>query len=419
MPGHDASQVIIHLRVGEDRIARAGVSGIYRCGSPWLCPTCAPARAQVRADRVQRAAKATYRRSGAVALVVLTASHKLATPLADIKALVAGASRKVRQGRAWQDLVDEHGVLGVVVGQEVTISKVNGWHYHQHLSVLVDGRDGDDVDAARDRAQAAGNAIADRYKAMIRAAGGNVSSKRGCLVRVADDADDASRYTAKGSSAWEVAGGHKDETKSKASMTPWDLAESAYRGLKDGDDASAEDRWARARWSEYVEVMPGTRSCVVSASLAKSLGIEAADDGETGEQVLHQREEIVGRVPVAAWRIWMAYGLVASFLARIEADGEIGCAGAIAATSLIADRIDAAKARRHALEAARVADDAAARKTAIHGHLVSEVARRVQSGSGAGTITAIERGIAAISAACPGTPPPTVAEVIAALQQAA
>lgn len=420
-PGYDVVSINVHLRPGVAGTVRAGVSGVYRCGSPWLCPTCAPARAHLRAERVQRAADATYERGGAVALVVLTASHRLDTPLVDIKGLVATASRKARQGRAWRDVTEAHGILGVIVGQEVTVSAVHGWHYHQHLSVLVDGREDETAEATRDRVRAAGDAVAGRYKAAIRAAGGRVSDRHGCRVRVADDADDASTYTAKGSAAWEIAGGHKDQTKSSTSMTPWDLAESAYRGMRSG--ASAADRWAHARWMEYAEVMPGTRSCVVSPNLARALGIVAADDTETGEQVLHESDDVVGRVETSAWKIWMKFGLVASFLARVEAHGEVGCATAIAETeavaAAIAHRCAVARADAEMLTPDRPAPpmpdpvQIAAEHDYLRAHLVRNAAARI--GTSAGTRAAIERVIEGLATACPTIAPPTEAEIIQAM----
>lgn len=306
-PGHLADSINVHLRAGKDGKARAGVSGVYRCGSPWLCPTCAPGKALERAERVQEAARATYDRGGNVVLVVLTASHSKTTPLAEIKALVATASRKARSGKAWKTIENEHGVLGVVVGQEVTFSRRNGSHYHQHLSVFVDGDD--------EAAMAAGQAVAARYRAEIERAGGKVSGKHGCFVRVAVDAADASDYTAKGSAAWEVAGGPgKTGTKAKTSLTPWDVAEFAFKG----------DEWARDRWSEYVKVMPGTRSCVISARLAKALEIATADDRETGEQVVHEADELIGQIQSQVWRNLIRASLASTFLARVEIGGEMG-----------------------------------------------------------------------------------------------
>ncbi len=311
----------IHLRYGEQTgELRAGVSGIYRCGSPWLCPTCAPAKALKRAERVQAAANATFLRGGKAALVVLTAAHSTEMSLTEIKALVQGSSSAVRKGRAWVKAVEDYGILGVIVGQEVTFSLDNGWHYHQHLSVLVDGPDDD----ACTRAEQAGKWIAKAYSKKVRANGGEVSDRYGWHVRVARDAADASDYTAKGSMAWEVAGGYKDETKSEKSLTPWDIAIAA----------SAGDTQMFAKWKEYEAIMPGTRSCVVSAALAKRLNLtaEPQDDDQDSEQLYHETDDVVGRVEAPAWSRWMRHGLASTFLLRVEYGGEAGFAGAVEQT---------------------------------------------------------------------------------------
>lgn len=268
---------------------------------------------------MQAAATATFLRGGKAALVVLTASHSLDMSLAEIKALIQGSSSAARKGRAWIKAVKNYGILGVVVGQEVTFSLDHGWHYHQHLSVLVDGPGAD----AYKRAEEAGEWIAKAYTEQVRAKGGTVSDRYGWHVRVARDAADASDYTAKGSMAWEVAGGHKDETKSEKSLTPWDIAIAA----------SAGNKQMLAKWKEYEAVMPGTRSCVVSAALAKKLGLEAEpNDSEDGEQLFHEQDDVVGRVEAPVWSRWMRHGLASTFLLRVELEGELGLASAVERT---------------------------------------------------------------------------------------
>ncbi|MDL2399441.1 hypothetical protein [Rhizobium mayense] len=321
-PGEGATHVNIHLRYGEQTgELRAGVSGIYRCGSPWLCPTCAPAKALKRAERVQAAATATFLRGGRAALVVLTAAHSMDMSLAEIKELVQGSSSAARKGRVWVKAVADYGILGVIVGQEVTFSLDNGWHYHQHLSILVDGPDAD----AYKRAKQAGEWIAKAYSEKVRDKDGEVSDRYGWHVRVARDAADASDYTAKGSMAWEVAGGYKDETKSAKSLTPWDIAVAASVG----------DKQMFAKWKEYEATMPGTRSCVVSAALAKKLGLTAEpqdDDDDNSEQLYHETDDVVGRVEAPVWSRWMRHGLASTFLLRVEYGGEAGFAGAVEQT---------------------------------------------------------------------------------------
>ncbi len=367
MPGHDVSSVNIHLRTGvETGEIRAGVSGIYRCGSPWLCPVCATKKAYDRSERVQAAANATFERGGRAALVVLTASHSRGMSLADIKTLVSTASSTARKGRAWIKAVRDYGILGVIVGQEVTYSVANGWHYHQHLSVMVDGPDADGAHFykfpdAYERAEAAGRWIAQAYAEQVRARGGKVSNRYGWHIRVARDATDASDYTAKGSMAWEVAGAHKDRTKAETSLTPWDIATAAA-------DGSAP---MFTLWREYMETMPGTRSCVVSAALAKKLNIAAVtDDGEGGEQVLHDTDEVVGRVDGPMWRVWMRHGLAATFLSRVEFGGEEGFDDAVDATERDAAPLEAQYQRQRAersfvRQAERRAADRADRDTAF------------------------------------------------------
>ncbi|MBB4064757.1 hypothetical protein [Gellertiella hungarica] len=332
--------VNVHLRCDETTGEfRAGVSGVYRCGSPWLCPVCAVWKALARAEKVKDVAKATFGRGGQVGLLVLTASHSKGMSLADVKKLIQNASSNARKGRAWINAQDVYGILGVVVGQEVTYSRVNGWHYHQHLCIPVDGPTDEEKahageDAAllevlvRERAEKAARWLAASYKDQIRARGGKVSDRHGCRVRVADDWEDASGYTAKGSMAWEVSGGHKDVTKAASSMTPWDVAAAAIDG----------DAFMMQRWREYVDVMPGTRTCVVSAALGTKLDIPASESKE-GEQELHERDDIVGRVGAPIWRRWMRFGLAATFLSRVEYGGAEGFADAVDATERDADTV--------------------------------------------------------------------------------
>ena len=100
----------------------------------------------------------------------------------------------------------------------------------------------------------------------------------------------------KGSMAWSVEESG-DEEKSDM-LTPWDIALEAVND----DQKVPRTRYMRAKWIEYQEAMPGTKSCVVSASLAKKLGIgpdthRDAEDGdfacEPEEQQHHERGQVV------------------------------------------------------------------------------------------------------------------------------
>lgn len=557
-PALDVPRVGVHLRPGVNG-PRGGFSGVKRCKSPWLCPVCAPAAAKFRAERVQSATDVAFARGGAVALVVLTASHGLETPLAEIKSLVATASTESREGRAWERLAESSGLAGVVVGQEVTISRAHGWHYHQHLAAIVDGEPCADalasiadLDAgtvadvhplgfvgplrpaevveqaraqrlaeairlavgrgkrkfgpptraavlarlpgaldpvlaereearrmlkigsaalpsphrigpptatetnavsvmracraavgdgmgppsrnavaaalvrtfARARARAVGHEIAERYKAAVRAAGGTVSDVHGTFVRVADSAEDASGYTSKGSMAWEVSGGHKDRTKADSSLTPWDLVRAAYDG----------DAWARHRWAEYVAVMPRTRSCVITKSLAARLGIEPAADDPPGDEAFEERDGRVGSLPSPVHRTLKREGLLPTFVARLETSAAeimtddsaeaVEVAGRAVLPALVAWATEAAheadarhaarlEARRQRAEEARAAaadrERIMRRDIAIQQalHRLGDLAR-----GSADTLDRLSRACADVAAVCPGEPPPTPADLL-------
>lgn len=295
--GFEVEAVRVHLRD-----SGAGASGVYRCDSPWLCPTCAPARAKDRQARVAEVIEAAMAAEGSCAFVTLTIRHDLSLRLAKAKSILSTASRKARQGRRWVAIKEQGGILGVVQGVEVLHSKHHGWHYHAHL--IIPGTEGDSalLEAAR--------ALVDRYIEEVRAQGASALLE-GQDVQIVRDGE-AAEYASKGSASWEVAGGAK-AARSTASRTPWDLVTLAALGDED----------ARALFAEYAQVMPGTRSCVVSAALAKALDLpEDADDDEPGEQQLEEHDQVVGEVAAPIWNRLLLRGHVAQIFRSVEAGDE-------------------------------------------------------------------------------------------------
>ncbi len=144
--------------------------------------------------------------------------------------------------------------------------------------------------------------------------------------------------------AWSV---DEDGDEEKSDMlTPWHIALKAA----DGDQTAPRTKYMRAKWSEYQEAMPGTRSCVVSASLAKKLGIGPDNEGdadggnvepEPQEQQHHERGQIVGTIEAAVWSRWMNYHLASTFLRRVEWGGVAGFADAVRETEADSDVIAA------------------------------------------------------------------------------
>lgn len=317
-PGHEVEEVTLHRRES----GAAGVGGVYRCDSPWLCPTCAPARAQRRKERISQVINATEALGGDCALITLTVRHKKGDALASLKRAVSDAARKARQGRAWLRIQSKAQIFGVIVGCEVTYSLRNGWHYHLHILVpcgitntLSESDDRIFVSKRHKEiskpVMSAMRSFVARYIINIRKAGYNAryAAQRVDIVWSGDAGD----YLTKGSACWEVSGGLK-EARGAVSRTPWQLAQLA--------DAGDDD--ARRLFEEYASVMPGTRSCVVSASLAEALdlSVDDDDDDKSGEdQDLSSTGEVLGTVSVATWGRIITRGKAHEVMASIE-DGD-------------------------------------------------------------------------------------------------
>jgi len=295
---HDTQAISVVRRDG-----KAGFRGTLACDSSWLCPTCAPRRALQRVERLGAVFDATERLGWSVVFVTLTARHSLPDALSDLVALIAGASRSARQGRAWMDLAALHRIEGTIVGPEVTWSRLFGWHYHQHLAVLVSTTD-------HEAAELAGIALMERYLEMIEKAGGEALPDGQDVQVLWRREDILASYLGKGSAAWEIgAGGTGKTVKGGRGATPFGLAAAGAAG----------DRRSAALFLEYAAVMPGTRSCIITRSIASKLGISEADDAEIESEVEGEVDEEVGQIGRSAWHVLLRRGRVPDVLAAVQA----------------------------------------------------------------------------------------------------
>lgn len=292
-PGFEQDTVEYHLN--DEGVGRT--AGVLSCDSAWLCAVCARKRAVERAERVADVFdaldagvivdKATgARERGSLPMVTLTIRHGRSMKLGVMRAAVLDAWRKTRQGAPWARAQERYGVLGVLTAPEVTWSPMHGWHFHIHCGIpcLSD----------RDDAVELGAWLIDRYVRYLRAAGFD-ALREVQDVTVPDQIGDALNYMAKGvatsrNAVWEMAGGTatKTATRKDQSLTPFDILE-----------ASFGDRRMQELWREYADVMPGTRSCVITAKMADRLGIDAADDeDQPGEEPKTEKApSYVGSVP--------------------------------------------------------------------------------------------------------------------------
>ncbi len=255
----------------------AGTLDTLRCGSPWLCADCAPFKANERLDRLQRLEDALATAQGKMASVTITVGHRLDFALRTVKEAIETASRKARQGAPWNRQKELHDVIGVLSAPEVTYSLRNGWHYHIHHAFLT-GECGNPEEL--------GHWFIRRYLSYLNQAGftANISGQE---VSTVSDPRRYISYIRKGPSRldkviWSPKG--NDEPMCK-SLHPFDILR----------QASGSEQM-KTLWREYADVMPGTRSCVITRSIAVRLGICHDDDAK---EINHC--QTAGHLPAPIW----------------------------------------------------------------------------------------------------------------------
>lgn len=301
--GHEVHAVGVHLT----EKGTAWTSGTLRCNSGWLCPVCAPRRARERQERVAEVYDTvTLGLKGQIPMITLTVRHKRGMALEDVKTAVRDAWREVRQGAPWARLKRKFGILGTITAPEVTWSAAHGWHYHLHIAVPCQ--------TSREGALEVGSWIIDRYIRYVRAAGYEALSQ-GQDVTLPRSPEDAARYLAKGVKgnqdiSWEIAGAANKRARGE-SLHPFDILE-----------ASPGDARMADLFREYAAAMKGARSCVISAALAKKLGLDEADDIE--EPAVEQQDETpIGELPAYVWNGVMRKRLGSTVLAILEDGGAL------------------------------------------------------------------------------------------------
>jgi hypothetical protein len=371
---------------------RAWVSGVYRCKSGWLCPTCAPAIARQRQEAVQDVVKATTEASGVFLMGLVTVRHTKKDRLADVKKLVTESFAAARRQKNWARAKEVAGVAGVLVAPEVTFGK-HGWHFHLHFGIAClpclpcdDDNDNDNVDYEmtdaesedlEDAALEAGRILIGNFRAQVAKRGGKTVDD-GQGIQIAATAEKAADYIAKGVS-WELTGGnaHKGDVKGQSI---WEIVEDADAGNID----------AFARFKEYSETMPGTRSCIITTKLRESLGLPTDVENDGDEQQFEDGVRIVGHLETFTWRRFLRAKLAGTFLSRIETvSGNITADvfdRLVTETTADADKAEGIITLKRARKLQTSAADVAAGNAATRVMLTRNVAYRVRGAQALGNV---------------------------------
>jgi Replication protein len=126
------------VTVDVGRMLTAHVSNVYRCGSSWSCPLCAPVVRQRRAEEIDAALRRHLDAGGGALFLTVTLRHKKRDTLASRLDVVSQSMRLILQGEPWQRRKRALGYVGNIKAIDITWGEANGWHAHAHVLLLFD-----------------------------------------------------------------------------------------------------------------------------------------------------------------------------------------------------------------------------------------------------------------------------------------
>lgn len=286
----------------------AYVSGVATCGSIWACPVCSAKIRAKRATEVSEGAAEWDRRGGAVYMSSFTAPHQLGMRLAPLHGMIADSFRTVLQGRAWQRIKADLGIVGNIRSLEVTCG-CNGWHPHLHVLFFFEREVTPEqfarfVQYLRDKWQ----------RAVVKAGYELPSDQYGVKVDRCYSAAEAGEYIAKTQDGRAVGNevSRSDMKQGRADhRTPFDIFDD-FRWTGDTADL--------ARWHEYEQATWGKQAITWSKGLRKLLSVEDKSDDELAEEEVGGEE--VARIRNETWLAITRYpGLPAAVLDAAEDTG--------------------------------------------------------------------------------------------------
>ncbi len=266
----------------------AHYGGLMVCGSVWMCPVCS---AKISERRREELAAAVAAWGGQIIMATFTLQHTAGDALVSLLDGLQEAMRKMRSGRRWMAIQDQHGMVGSVRALENT-DGINGFHPHQHVLFFVAG--GVDVDVFEQQ-------LRDRWLASVAKVGRYASPKWGLNVK-ATTADIAA-YVAKWgkepkwTAAHELAKAGSKRGHGDHSSMPELLESFVVLG----------DVEAGTRWREYAQAFKGRKQLVYSPGLRALLGLIAEE--KTDEEVAAEAVEdavVLAVLDLAAWRVVLA-----------------------------------------------------------------------------------------------------------------
>lgn len=250
---------------------RANYGNLWTCARLWQCPVCAARISEHRRKTLSsQLAILPYQ----PIMITYTVRHNRQQTLTELIKLVGTAKKKFRQGRAWQRLEKEYGLVAAVRALEDTHGE-SGWHVHMHELVLMQSDLGLRlIDLTHE--------LKERWIATVQKLGGDADYDHGLAVTASSD--DVADYVAKiGKDDFLTASTWKLEHEITKSVVKLGRAGGRTANQLLHDYRFNSDLRAGMLWKEHATAFKG-RKQLVPSSFAALLGQEDdPDDGVLAE----------------------------------------------------------------------------------------------------------------------------------------
>ena len=306
VPAKGADAVEVWRKVPDgDCQCGAHFKGVMVCGAVWLCAVCGSKISERRRAELETAIALWKAEGGEVLLVTYTFSHGRHDVLGETLDKLAKARRRMKQGKVYDSIREDFGMIGTVQAFEITHGPAHGWHPHIHELVFV--RSGADRGELRAR-------LYEKWRrACVRSGLGEPSWEHGLDVR---GGEEAARYVSKG---WgleqEMTKGHIKDGRGK-NRSPGQLLECSADPLAD----PGHQVEARRLWLDYAAAMKGKQQLRWTPGLKARFAVPDLTDEELAAQV-EEDAVLLARISLADWHLIARHRLQATVLALAEAGG--------------------------------------------------------------------------------------------------
>lgn len=269
----------------------AHYGGLMACGSVWVCPVCAARISENRRQELEQAIKRCIELGGSVYLVTYTVAHDRYDDLEELLRAFLSARRKSKQGWAAQELRKRFNILGTISAQEVTWSKVNGWHPHCHELVFCTSDI--NIDEYTDFASGQWRKAAERMGLSMNEHGFRITRTYGTVADYVAKYGRESLHKTWGAAA-EMTKAHLKCGHTNDHLTPFMILALIAQGHNE----------LKPLFVEYARCFKGKHQLVWSAGLRSQL--QVAKPEESGIQLVSEPEEkviLLGYLTHEQWRL--------------------------------------------------------------------------------------------------------------------